>query len=86
MTNKKHKITLLSNPNGKEFPLIIEDLIPEHSSSTKKKDEEETSSTMDFDKAVALIWNTLMESSENSTVEKTTNVTKMWEPKQVSDA
>ena len=79
MTDNNNKIILKSNSNGEEFPLIIEDLIPVHSSSTKKNDARGEPSTEDFDRAVALIWNTLIESSENSSAE-------LWEPEQVSDA
>ena len=86
MTNKNDNIILRSNSNGEEFPLIIEDLIPVHSSSTKKNDAREEPSTEDFDRAVALIWNALMESSESSSVEKTFNSAELWEPEQVSDA
>ncbi len=86
MTNKNDNIILRSNSNGEEFPLIIEDLIPVHSSSTKKNDAREEPGTEGFDRAVALIWNALMESSENSSAEKTFNSTGNWEPKQVSDA
>ena len=86
MTNNKNKIILRSNSNGDEYPLIIEDLIPIHSSSSKKNDAEEELSTEDFDRAVALIWMALTESSENSSVETKTNLTNIWEPKQVSEA
>ena len=86
MTDKKNYIVLKNNPNGEEFPLIVEDLIPIHSSSSKKNDEMGEPSTQDFDRAVALIWNTLMEGSENSSAEKTFNSADLWEPKQVSDA
>ena len=86
MTNNKNKIILRSNSNGDEFPLIIEDLIPVHSSSSKQNEAKSELNSEDFDRAVALIWMTLMESSENSSVETTTNSTKIWEPKQVSEA
>ena len=86
MTDKNNNIILRSNSNGEEFPLIIEDLIPVHSSSTKKNDARGELSTEDFDRAVVLIWNALMESSENSSAEKTFNSAELWEPKLVSDA
>ena len=85
MANNKNKITLRINSNGDEYPLIIEDLIPIHSSSSKKNDAREELSAVDFDRAVAMIWMALTESSENSSVE-TTNWTNIWEPKRVSEA
>jgi len=85
MANNKNKSTLRINSNGDEYPLIIEDLIPIHSSSSKKNDAREELSTEDFDRAVAMIWMALTESSENSSVE-TTNWTNIWEPKRVSEA
>ena len=86
MTNKKNIIILRNSSNGEEYPLIIEDLIPVHSSSTRKMDERGKPSAEDFDRAVALIWNALTESSENSSAEKPINSIELWEPKQVSDA
>ena len=86
MTNKNNNIILRSNSNGKEFPLIVEDLIPIHSSSTKKNDARGNLSTEDFNRAVALIWNALVQSSENLSADKTFNSAELWEPKQVSDA
>ena len=86
MTDKKNNIILRGNSNGEEFPLIIEDLIPVHSSSTMKNDAGRQLSTEDFDRAVALIWNALMESSENSSAETIFNSAELWGPKQVSDA
>ena len=86
MTDKYNKIILRSNSNGEEFPLIIEDLILVHSSSTKEKDAKKQPSTEDFNRAVALIWDALIRSSENSSAEQTFNPAELWEPKQVSDA
>ena len=77
---------LMDNSNGKEFPLLIEDLIPVHSSSTKKRDVEENPSTEDFNRAVELIWNLLMNSSENSTVQSPNDSMDKWDSKPVSDA
>lgn len=86
MANKKNIMILRNSSNGEEYPLIVEDLIPVHSSSTREIDVRGEPSTEDFDKAVALIWNVLMESSENSSAENTINTIENWEPKQVSDA
>ncbi|TFB11699.1 hypothetical protein E3V36_00170 [Candidatus Marinimicrobia bacterium MT.SAG.2] len=86
MAKNKNIMILMANPEGDEFPLIIEDLIPVHSSSTKIKNEIEEPSREDFDRAVALIWMTLIEDSENSEVDTPSNSIKLWEPKQVSDA
>ncbi len=86
MANNKNRMILMDNSNGKEFPLLIEDLIPVHSSSTKKRDLKENPSTEDFNRAVALIWNILMNSSENSTVQSPNDSTNNWDSKQVSDA
>jgi len=86
MTDKYNKIILRSNSNGEEFPLIIEDLIPIHSSSAKEKDTKKQLSTEDFNRAVALIWDALIQSSENSSADQTFNLAELWEPKQVSDA
>ena len=86
MAKNKNIMILMDNSNGKEFPLIIEDLIPVHNSPTKKNDAPEGPSREDFDRAVALIWMTLMEDSESSSVDTPTNSINIWEPKQVSDA
>ncbi len=86
MAKNKNIMILMANPEGDEFPLIIEDLIPVHSSSTKIKNEIEEPSREDFDRAVALIWMTLIEDSENSEVDTPSNSINIWEPKQVSDA
>lgn len=86
MTKNKNIMILMANPEGEEFPLIIEDLIPLHNSSMKIKNEIEEPSREDFDRAVALIWMALIEDSENSAVDTATNSINIWEPKQVSDA
>ena len=86
MANIKNRLILKENQNGKEFPLLIEDLIPIHSSSTKKKEIVVNPSTEDFNRAVALIWNILMNSSENSKVQSPIDSTNKWDSKQVSDA
>ena len=86
MTDKNNIIILRSNSNGEEFTLVIEDLIAVHCSSSKTNDTIGELSAEDFDRAVALIWNTLLESSENSSAQNKFNSTKLWEPKQVSDA
>ena len=86
MTSKNNIIILRNSSNGEEYPLIIKDLIPAHSSSTRKIDTGGEPSAEDFDRAVALIWNALTESSENSSAEKPINSIEIWEPKQVSDA
>ena len=86
MAKNKDIMILMDNSNGKEFPLIIEDLIPVHNSPTKIKNEIEEPSREDFDRAVALIWMALIEDSESSSVDTPTNSINIWEPKQVSDA
>ena len=86
MAKNKNIMILMDNSNGMEFRLIIDDLIPVHSSSTKIKNAIEEPSSEDFDRAVALIWMTLTEISESSSVDTPTNSSKIWEPKQVSDA
>jgi len=86
MAKNKNIMILMDNSNGMEFPLIIEDLIPVHNSPTKIKNEVKEPSREDFDRAVALIWMTLIEDSENSEVDTPSNSINIWEPKQVSDA
>ncbi len=86
MAKNKNIMILMDNSNGMEFPLIIEDLIPVHNSPTKIKNEVKEPSREDFDRAVALIWMTLIEDSESSSVDTPSNSINIWEPKQVSDA
>lgn len=85
--NKKNKIITLMNNSEQDAELLkIEDLIPVHCSSMKEYRPEGELSFEQFERAMALIWSTIMDGSENLSGHSSQGKSKKWDPNPVSDA
>jgi len=79
-------ITLMYNSEQNTELSKIDDLITVHYSSMNEDRPEEELNFDEFERAVALIWNAIMDGSENLSGHSSQGTLKKWEPKPVSDA
>ena len=85
--NNKNKIITLMNNSGQDTELSnIDDLIPVHSSSIIENKPGGELNFEQFERAMALIWSTIMDGSENLSGRSSQGTSKKWDPNPVSDA
>lgn len=86
MTKKNEIINLMDNSERSMELSSIDDLIPVHYSSMNEIILEGELSFEQFERAIALIWNAIMDGSENLSGYSSQGTSKKWDPNPVSDA
>lgn len=86
MTKKTEIITIMDNSGQSAELPTIDDLIPVHYSSMNENRPEGELNFEQFERAVALIWNVIMDGSENLSRHSSQGTSKKWNSNQVSDA